>query len=68
MENGSGRSAVHGMVNCRSSARIRACSGLRFLPRKLQKASKSIKCMVTSLKLLSRVGKRLAVLGPKHGL
>ena len=41
-ENGSGRSAVHGMVNCRywrSSARIRVRSALRFLPWKLQKAS-----------------------------
>ena len=51
VENGSGRDAVHGVVNCRywrSSARIRVRSALRFLPWKLLK---SIKCMAaTSLK------------------
>ena len=49
MENGPGRDAVHGVVNCRSSARIRVCSALRFLPWKLPK---SIKCcyIATSLK------------------
>ena len=39
VENGSGRGAVHGMVNCRSSARIRVRSALRFLAWKLQKIS-----------------------------
>ena len=39
VENGSDRGAVHGMVNCRSSARIRVRSALWFLPWKLQKVS-----------------------------
>ena len=56
--------AWHGELSfiCAHSGRFRP-------PISAVEAAKSIKCMAaTSLKLLSLVGKRLAVLGPKHGL
>ena len=68
MENGSGRDAVHGVVNCHELSFICAHSGLfrtLLLCRgSYQKVSSVWHSYITEM--LRLVGKRLAVLGPKQ--